>query len=106
MGEALKAVVYISNRVPSKYGASTPSELLTVRKLSLSHFIFGGYPAEVKIYCSSSKKTNQRIVICYFIVYAEKPKGYKYYYTTRHTIILGSTNAFFFEDTKSARVGI
>ena len=46
--EAIKTVVYILNRVPSKTVTQTPYELWTVKKLSIMHLHVWGYPAEVR----------------------------------------------------------
>jgi hypothetical protein len=78
-GEALKTATYILNRVPTKATNKTPYELWTGRKPSLKYFRIWGCPAEARPYRPQEKKLDERTVSCYFIGYAERSRGYKFY---------------------------
>ncbi|RVW84093.1 Retrovirus-related Pol polyprotein from transposon TNT 1-94 [Vitis vinifera] len=71
--EALKTVVYILNRVPTKAIPKTPFELL------------------------KEKKLDPRTISGYLIGYAEKSKGYRFYCPSHITRIEESRNAKFLE---------
>jgi hypothetical protein len=58
--EALKTVVYVLNRVPSKAVLKTPFELWNGWKPSLNHLHIWGCPAEVRIYNPNLKKLDPR----------------------------------------------
>ena len=83
--EALKTVVYLLNRVPSKAVPKTPFELWTGRKPSLRHLHIWGSPAEARIYNSHEKKLDLNTISGYFIGYPEKSKGYRLYCPTHST---------------------
>ena len=87
--EALKTVVYILNRVPTKAVPKMPLELLKCWKLSLRHMRVWGCSSEVKIYNPQEKKLDPRTISGYFIGYAEKSKGYRF---TVHLTALGLWN--------------
>ena len=70
-GEALKTVVYILNRVPTKATAKTPYELWTCKKPSLKHLHIWGCLAEARPYRPHEKKLDSRMVSCYFIRYSK-----------------------------------
>ena len=74
--EALKAAIYILNRVPSKSVPKTLYELWTGREPSLNHFRVGGCPAEAKVFNPNIGKLDPKTVSCHFIGYPEKSKGY------------------------------
>nr|CAN74164.1 hypothetical protein VITISV_026444 [Vitis vinifera] len=78
--EALKTTVYILNRVPTKVVPKTPFELLKVR-----------------IYNPQEKKLDPRTISGYFIRYAEKSKGYRFYCPSHSIRIVESRNAKFLE---------
>ncbi|RVX23060.1 Retrovirus-related Pol polyprotein from transposon TNT 1-94 [Vitis vinifera] len=78
-GEALKTAAYILNRVPTKAAAKTPYELWTGRKPSLKHFHIWGCPAEARPYKPHEKKLDSKTVSSYFIGYAERSRGFKFY---------------------------
>ena len=61
-GEALKTVMYILNRVPSKVVPKTPFELWTGRKPSLRHIHIWGCPAKARIYNPHEKKLDSRTI--------------------------------------------
>ncbi|RVX15691.1 Retrovirus-related Pol polyprotein from transposon TNT 1-94 [Vitis vinifera] len=71
--EALKTAVYILNRVPTKAVLKMPFELL------------------------KEKKLDPRTISGYFIGYAEKSKGYRFYCPSHSTRIVESRNAKFLE---------
>ena len=72
--EALKKVVYILNRVPTKVVLKTPFELFKGWKPSLGHICIWGCPSEVRVYNPQEKKLDPRTISGYFIGYAEKSK--------------------------------
>ncbi|KAF7843965.1 Retrovirus-related Pol polyprotein from transposon TNT 1-94 [Senna tora] len=69
--EALKTVVYIQNRVPTKVVSKTPFEIWKGRKPSLNHIRVWGCPAEVRVYNPHEKKLDPRTISAYFVGYAE-----------------------------------
>ncbi|RVX10561.1 Retrovirus-related Pol polyprotein from transposon TNT 1-94 [Vitis vinifera] len=95
--EALKTAVYILNRVPTKVVLKTPFELLKGWKLSLRHMRVWGCSSEVRIYNPQEKKLDPRTISGYFIGYAEKSKGYRFYCPSHSTRIVESRNAKFLE---------
>ncbi|KAJ9685151.1 hypothetical protein PVL29_017257 [Vitis rotundifolia] len=95
--EALKTAVYILNRVPTKAVPNTPFELLKGWKPSLRHMRFWGCSSEVRIYNPQEKKLDPRTISGYFIGYAEKSKGYRFYCPSHSTRIVESRNAKFLE---------
>ena len=96
--EALKMVVYILNRVPTKAVLRTPFELFKGWKLSLRHIRVWGCPFEVRVYNPQEKKLNPRTISRYFIGYVEKSKGYKFYCPSHSTRIMESRNAKYLEN--------
>ncbi|KAL6315384.1 hypothetical protein AAG906_000494 [Vitis piasezkii] len=67
-GEALKTAAYILNRCQLKR-----------RKPSLKHFHIWGCPAEARPYKPYEKKLDSKTVSSYFIGYAERSRGFKFY---------------------------
>nr|CAN66083.1 hypothetical protein VITISV_028833 [Vitis vinifera] len=98
-GEALKTAAYILNRVPTKAAAKTPYELCTGRKPSLKHFHIWGCPAEARPYKPHEKKLDSKTVSSYFIGYAERSRGFKFYDLAIRSIFETGT-ATFFEDVE------
>jgi transposase InsO family protein len=96
-GDALKTAAYILNRVPSKSVPKTPFELWCGHKPSLSHFRIWGCPAEVRPYDPSLKKLDPRSVSGYFVGYANKSKGYRFYCPSYSMRIVESKRAVFLE---------
>ena len=96
--EALKTVVYILNRVPTKVIPKTPFELFKSWKPSLRHIRFWGCPSKVRIYNPQEKKLYPRTISGYFIGYAERSKGYRFYCPSHSTRIMESRNAKFLEN--------
>jgi hypothetical protein len=94
-GEVLKTTAYILNRVPTKTANKTPYELWTGRKLSLQHFRIWGCPAESRPYRPQEKKLDEMTVSYYFIGFAERSRGYKFYDPTNRIIFEINTVKFF-----------
>ncbi|KAG9451218.1 hypothetical protein H6P81_011183 [Aristolochia fimbriata] len=95
--DALKTVVYILNRVPTKAIPKTPFELFKGWKPSLQHIRVWGCPSEVRVYNPQEKKMDPRTISGYFIGYPERSKGYRFYCPTHSTRIVESGNAKFLE---------
>jgi hypothetical protein len=96
-GDALKTAAYILNRVPSKSVPKTSFELWYGHKPNLSHFQIWGCPAEMRPYDPSLKKLDPRSVSGYFVGYANKPKGYRFYCPSYSMRIVESKCAVFLE---------
>jgi len=96
--EALKTTVYILNRVPTKAVSKTPFEIWKGWKPSLNHIRVWGCPAEVRVYNPHEKKLDPRTISAYFVGYAEKSKGYKFYCPTHNLKFVESRNAKFLEN--------
>jgi transposase InsO family protein len=77
--EALKTVVHILNRVPSKSVTKTPYELWTGRKLSLRHLRVWGCRVEAKVFSPNIRKLNPKTVSYHFIGHPDRSKGYRFY---------------------------
>jgi transposase InsO family protein len=95
---ALKTVVYLLNRVPSKSVPKTPFELWIGRKPSLRHLHVWGCPAKVRLYNPHEKKLDFRTISGSFIGYPEKPKGYRFYCPNHSTRIVETGHARFIEN--------
>jgi len=96
--EALKTTVYILNRVLTKVVLKTPFELFKGWKPSLRHIRVWGCPSEVRVYILQEKKLDPRTISGYFIGYAEKSKGYRFYCPSHNTRIVESRNAKFLKN--------
>ena len=101
--EALKMFMYILNRVPSKVVPKTPFELFKGWKSNLCHIRVWGCPFEVKVYNLQEKKLDPRAISRYFIGYAKKSKGYRFYCPSHSTRILESRNDKFLENDLISR---
>ena len=99
---ALKTVMYLLNRVPSKAVQKTPFELWIGRKPSLRHLHVWDCQAEIRIYNPHEKKLDARIINGYFIGYPEKSKGYRFYCPTHSTQIVEIGNAWFIENGETS----
>ena len=64
----------------------------------MRHVRIWGYPSEVRVYNPHEKKLGPRTVSGYFIGYAEKSKGYRFYCPSHSTKIVESRNAKFLEN--------
>ena len=96
--EALKTVVYILNRVPTKVVPKTPFELWKCWKPSLWHIRVWGCPSEVRVYNPQKKKLDPKTISAYFIGYAERSKEYRFYCPSHSTRIVESRNAKFLKN--------
>ena len=96
--DALKTVIHVLNRVPSKSLPKTPYELWTGRVPSLNHLRVWRSPAEAKVFNSNIEKLDPKTVSYYFIGYPEKSKGFRFYYPDRHTKFVETRHAVFLED--------
>ena len=63
--EALKTIVYILNRVPTKVVKKTPFELMKGWELSLRHMCVWEYPSEVRVYNPQENKLDPRTISDY-----------------------------------------
>ena len=96
--EALKTAVYILNRAPSKSVPKTPFELWNGWKPSLNHVHIWGCQVEVRVYNPHERKLDPRTVSGFFIGYAEKSKGYRFYCPSHTHKVVEARNARFLED--------
>ena len=96
--EALKTVIHILNRVPSKSESKTPYELWIGRELSLNHLHVWGCPTEAKVFNPKIEKLDSKTVSCHFIGYPDKLKGYRFYCPNKHTKFVETRHAVFLED--------
>jgi hypothetical protein len=96
--EALKTVVHILNRVPSKSVPKTPYEMWTGRKPTLNYLHVWGCPAEAKLFNPSIGKLDPKTVSCHFIGYPNKSKGFCFYCPDRYIKIVETRYAVFLED--------
>ena len=88
--EAFKTTTYVLNQVPTKVVPKTPFELFKCWKSSLCHIRVWGCPSEVRVYNPQEKKLNPRTISGYFIGYAERSKGYRFYCSSHSTKIVES----------------
>ena len=93
--EALKTYAYILNQVPTKAIPKIPFKLFKGWEPNLRHICIWGCPSEVRIYNPQEKKLDPRTVSRYFIRYAEKFKGHRFYCPSHTTRIVDSRNAKF-----------
>ena len=98
-GETLKIVVYILSRVPSKALAKTPYELCTGKKPNIRHLHVWGCPTQTRPYRPNENKLDEGTVSCYFVGYAERSQGFKFYNPTIGSFF-ETGNARFFEDVE------
>ena len=98
-GEALKTAVYILNRVPSKVVSKTPYELWTGKKPVIKHLHIWGCPAEARPYRPHEGKLDSRTTSCYFVGYAERSRGFKFYDPLKKSFF-ETGNARFLEDVE------
>jgi hypothetical protein len=96
--EALKTTVHILNRVLSKSVPKTPYEMWTSRKLTLNYLHVWGCSAEVRIFNPSIGKLDPKTVICHFIGYPNKSKGFRFYCPDRYTKMVETRHVIFLED--------
>ena len=97
-GDALKTAAYILNRVPSKSVPKTPFEMWFGSKPKLNHMRVWGCPAEVRPYDPNLKKLDFKTVSAFFVGYADKSKGYRFYCPTHSMRIVESKRVVFLEE--------
>ena len=100
---ALKTIVYLHIRVPSKAVPKTPYELWTGRKPSLRHLHVWGCLTKVKVHNPHERKLDARTVSGFFIGYLEKSKGYIFYCPNHITRIVESGNVSFIDNGQFSR---
>jgi hypothetical protein len=83
--EALKTVIHILNRVPSKSVSKMSYELWTEHKPSLNYLRVWGCPPEAKIFNQNADKLEPKTVSYHFISY---PKNLRIFDFTVSTDIL------------------
>ncbi|KAL6342405.1 hypothetical protein AAG906_009078 [Vitis piasezkii] len=98
-GEAIKTVIYILNRVPSKTVTKTPYELWTSKKPSIRHLHVWGCPTKARPYKPNEKKLDSRTVSCYFVGHSERSRGFKIYDPSTRSLF-ETGNAKFIEDVE------
>ena len=96
-GKALKTVIYLSNKFPTKATIKTPYEKWTRRKPNLKYLHIWECPAQAQPYVPKERKLDSRIISCYFVRYSEKSWGFKFY-DPRTTGIFETRSAHFFEN--------
>jgi hypothetical protein len=96
--EALKTIVHIFNRVPSKSVAKTPYKMWIDRKPTLNYLYVWGCSIEAKLFNLSIGKLDPKTVSYYFIGYPDKSKGFRFYCTDRYIKIVEMRHAVFLED--------
>ena len=85
-GYALETACHLLNNVPSKSVVSTPYEIWTGRKPSISHLRVWGCLAYVKHL--DSDKLSPRFDRCLFIGYPKKTKGYFFYFKDEQKVFV------------------
>jgi hypothetical protein len=68
------------------------------RKFTLNYLHVWGYPTEAKLFNSCIGKLDSKTVICHFIGYPDKSKGFCFYYPDRYIKIVETRHAVFLED--------
>jgi hypothetical protein len=96
--EALKTIIYILNRVPSKSVSKMLYKLWTGHKPSLNYLRVWGCSAEAKIFNPNTDKLEPKTVSYHFIDYPEKFKGFYFYCPDRHTKYVEMRHTIFLED--------
>jgi hypothetical protein len=96
--EALKTVIHILYRVPSKSVSKMPYELWTGHKPSLNYIRVWSCSAEAKIFNPNAGKLEPKTVSYHFIGYPEKSKGFRFYCPDKYTKYVETRHAIFLED--------
>jgi hypothetical protein len=96
--EALKTIIHILNRVPSKSMSKTLYELWTGHNSSLNYLCVWGCPDKAKIFNKNTGKLEFKTVSCHFIGYPEKSKGFRFYYPNRCTKFVEIRHTIFLVD--------
>jgi len=85
-GEALRTAAYILNKVSSKAVNKTPYKLWTGKKSSIKHLHIWGCSTEARPYRPHERNLVSRTISYYFVGYAERSWGYKFYDPTLRSI--------------------
>jgi hypothetical protein len=93
--EAIKIIVHILNRVPSKSLPKTPYEMWTDRKSTLNYLYVWGCPPEAELFNLYIRKLDPKTVSCHFIGYPDKSKGFRFYCPDRYIKITEMRHAVF-----------
>jgi hypothetical protein len=96
--EALKTIVHIFNRVPSKSVAKIPYKMWIDRKPTLNYLYVWGCSTEAKLFNPSIGKLDPKTVSYYFIGYPDKSKGFRFYCPDRYIKIVEMRHAVFLEN--------
>jgi hypothetical protein len=92
---ALKTIVHILNRVPSKSVPKTPYEMWIDTKPTLNYLYVWGCPAEAKLFNSSIGKLDPKTVSFHFIGYPDKSKRFRFYCSDRYIKIVETRHVVF-----------
>ena len=86
--KAVKTIVYLLNRSPTKAnGSLTPEELFTGQILDLSHLRVFGCLSFVHIPSNNQDKLNKRANEGLMMGYDNSTKGYKVFITSQNTVV-------------------
>jgi hypothetical protein len=96
--DALKTVVHILNRVPSKSVSKTPYEMWTCRKPTLNYLHVWDCPAKARLFNPSIGKLDPKTGSYHFIGYPDKSKGFRFYCPDRYINIVKIRHVVFLED--------
>jgi hypothetical protein len=96
--EALKTIIHILNRVPSKSVPKTPYEMWIGRVPSLRHLRVCESPAEAKVFNPTIGKLDPKTVSCHFNGYPERSKGFRFYCPDRFTKFVETRHVVFLEE--------
>jgi hypothetical protein len=96
--EALKLIIHIFNRVPSKLVSKMSYELWTGRMSSLNYLHVWGSPAKAKIFNPNTDKLESKTVSWHFIDYPEESEGFHLYCPNRYTKFVETRHVVFLED--------
>jgi hypothetical protein len=96
--KALKTIVHILNRVPSKSVPKIPYEMWIDRKSTLNYLRVWACPAEAKLFNPSIGKLDPKTVSCHFIGYLNKSNGFRFYCPDRYIKIVETRHDVFLKD--------
>nr|GEX83431.1 hypothetical protein [Tanacetum cinerariifolium] len=77
--EAMLTACYLLNRVPDKKNMTTPYELWTKKKPTLSYLRVWGCRVAVRLLDPKLKTLGERDIKCIFVGYAEHSKAFRFY---------------------------
>ncbi|KAF7839432.1 Retrovirus-related Pol polyprotein from transposon TNT 1-94 [Senna tora] len=97
-GELKEGIGHCWTWVPTKVVLKTPFEIWKGWKPSLNHIRVWGCPTEFRVYNPHEKKLDPRTISAYFVGYAERSKGHKFYCPTHTLKFVESRNAKFLEN--------